>query len=201
MNETMSWELKKWGIISGVLLGFLVAFLGIFRFYYLTQMVTSPILIITGYFVFFPIVLPVGIAIYFIIKLRTRIGGYWSFKQAVRGIFIIFLTAYITQFLLNDILFVKLVEPNILDKTEKALINAAKTDFKSRKVSQKDIDQKVKEIQSNLMGQKKQATIPQKVQEIGISIIFLFVLSLLFAGFFRRELIYYNPDRGNEPMV
>jgi hypothetical protein len=200
MNEEMNSVLKKQGIINGVLLGILFAALSIFNFYYLTVMVTSPILIVVGYHTFFPIILPLAIAVYFILKLRAKVGGYWNFKQAVRGIFIILLAAYFTQFIVKDMLFVKLVEPNMLYKSEHALLNASKADFKRRNVSQKDIDQKITEIESNLVG-KKQITIGEQIQAIGITIIFLFVLALMFAGFFKRELLYYTPHKDDRPIV
>jgi len=83
-----------------------------------------------------------------------------------------------------------------LEKTEKALLNDAVIDFKKKKVSQKDIDAKVKEIRSNLDSQK-QVTAAQQIQGIGIRIIFLFVLALIFAAFFKREVLYYNsPNTG-----
>ncbi len=200
MDEGMKNVLKKQGIINGVLLGLLVTALSIFKFYYLTKMVTSMVLILAGYFVLFPIVLPIAFAVYFILQLRKKIGGYWNFRQAVTGIFITFLVAFAIKFIVSDVLFVKFVEPQVIEKTEQALFNDAQIDFKKRNVSQKEIDQKIKEIKSSLVAQK-QTTIAQQVQGVGINIIFLFVLALIFAGFFKRELVYYSPDTDNKATV
>lgn len=193
MTEEANKIVKKQGIISGVLLGLARTVLNVFAFYYITQMVTSPVLIVIGYIVMFPIVLPIGFAIYFILSLRAKIGGYWSFKEAVRAIFIIFLTAYLTQFALNDVLFAKIIEPNVAAKTEAAFIRSAKMDFERKHESQKNIDAKIQDIHKNLDPQK-QATVGQQVINLGFNIIFMFVLSLIFAGFFKRELQYYNPN-------
>ncbi|MDN5284814.1 MAG: hypothetical protein JWR38_1088 [Mucilaginibacter sp.] len=200
MSENIDKVIRKQGVVSGILLGIIVTIVSIFSFYYLTEMVTSTALIVAGYFVLFPIIIPLGCAVFFVLRLRAKIGGYWSFKQAVGGIFIIFLVACVTQFIFKDVVFTRLVEPNIVEKTEKALINDAVLDFKRRKVSQKDIDLKVKEIQSNLDPQKH-ITIAQQVQGLGISIIFLFVLALIFAAFFKREVLYYNPNASKDLTV
>ncbi|SDD94041.1 Protein of unknown function [Mucilaginibacter pineti] len=196
MTEEANKIVKKQGIISGVLLGLAITVLNVFAFYYITQMVTSPVLIVIGYIVMFPIVLPIGFTIYFILSLRSKIGGYWSFKEAVRAIFIIFITAYVTQFALNNILFARIIEPNVAAKTEAAFIRSAKMDFESKHESQKNIDAKIKDIHQNLDPQK-QATVGQQVMGLGFNIIFMFVLSLIFAGFFKRELQYYNPNTSN----
>ena len=193
MTEEANKIVKKQGVMSGVLLGLAITVLNIIAFYYITQIVTSPVLIVIGYIVMFPIVLPIGFAVYFILNLRTKIGGYWSFKEAVRAIFIIFITAYVTQFALNNILFAKIIEPNVAAKTEAAFIRSAKIDFASKHESQKNIDAKIKDIHQNLDPQK-QATVGQQVMGLGFNIIFMFVLSLIFAGFFKRELQYYNPN-------
>ena len=200
MSEDKDKVIKKQGLINGVLLGIIVTILSIFSFYYLTEMVTSTPLIVIGYFVLLPIIFPIGFAAFFIIRLRTKVGGYWNFKQAVRGIFIVFLSAYVIQFLGKDILFARVIEPDIVEKTEKVLINDAVADFKRKKVSQKDIDQKVKEIRTGL-GPQKYITIAQQVQGFGINIIFLFVLALIFAAFFKREVQYYNPNPSTDPTV
>jgi hypothetical protein len=199
MDQEMNGLLKKQGVINGVLLGLLVTALSIFKFYYLTKMVTSMALVLTGYFVLFPSVLPVGLAVYFILQLRKKIGGYWNFRQAVTGIFIIFLAAYVIKFVFSDVLFVQLIEPKVIEKTEQALFNDAQIDFKKRNVSQKEIDLKIKEIKASLVAQKD-STIGQQVQGVGINVIFLFVLALIFAGFFKRELIYHNPNQDSSPV-
>lgn len=200
MREEIQRAVIKQGIINGILLGIIVTITSIFSFYYLTEMVTSTALIVAGYFVLFPMVLPIGFAILFTIRVRTKIGGYWNFKQAVRGIFVILITAYLIQFLFKDIAFTRLVEPNIVEKTEQVLINDAKADFQRRKISQKDIDLKVKEIKDNL-GPQKQVTLRQQIQGFGINIIFLFILALIFAAFFKRELQYYDPVTGKNVTV
>jgi hypothetical protein len=200
MSEGMDKTLIKQGIINGILLGIVVTVISIFSFYFLTRMVTSPALILTGYFVLFPWVLPIASAAFCVLKLREKIGGYWNFKKAVRGAFIILISAYATQFIFKDIVFNKFIEPDIAEKTEQALLRSAITDFKRRHISQKDIDLKVKSIKEDL-GLAKTVTIGNQVINMGFSIIFLFVLALVFAGFFRRELIYYNPNKSTDLIV
>jgi hypothetical protein len=201
MSEGTDRVIIKQGIVNGILLGIVVAAIYIFKFYFLTQMVTSAAMILAGYFLLFPWVLPLAAAAFSILKLREKIGGYWSFKKAVRGAFIILVTAYVTQFIFNDIIFNRIIEPNVAEKSEQALIRSAITDFKKRHISQKDIDQKVKEIKENLGPTKQQVSVGQQVINIGINIIFLFVLSLIFAGFFKRELLYYNSNRQTDATV
>lgn len=200
MDEKVKKNIQKEGLIRGVLLGLIISAANIFAFYYLTQMVTSTMAVVIGYVVVFPILIPVVSACLFINNLREKIGGYWVFRQSVMGIFIMFFSAFIMQFIIKDMVFAKVIEPQMVQKTVTAFITDAKADFKKRNVSQKDIDQKIKEIHQELDPQKT-ITIAQEIQSIAFTIIFLFVLSLIFAAFFKREPQQYNPQVVDDPTV
>src|SRR5437588_1611956 len=108
--ENIDQQIKKNAFNSGIILGVIVLVLGVFTFYVITGMASSLVAVI-GAPIVLSVLVPITVAVFFCIGLRKKIGGYWTFKQAVTGIFIMFLTAYVIQAVFSDFIFAKFVEP------------------------------------------------------------------------------------------
>lgn len=187
-------ELRKQAAIKGVLLGAILGVLGILSFYALTGGSTSFIVVIGVPFVV-SFIIPLALAIAFSFDLRNTIGGYWNFKQAVTGIFVMFLLAFVTSYMLRDLLFAKVIEPDMIGKTQTAMVNSVTTMLEKSGASQADIDNKLEDMQQQLEAQKN-ASVGKQIQSVAISIIFVFVLSVIFAAMFKRERPVYMTDDG-----
>src|ERR1700733_7050051 len=110
---TMELEQRIKGIFLkyGIALGFILLALGIFSYYLITRVTTSPVLFV-AIPIFFSLFIPIFLTVFFCFNGRKKLGGYWTFKQATTGIFIMFLVAYLIQFIGKDIVFNKFIEPN-----------------------------------------------------------------------------------------
>ena len=186
-------KLRVTGITFGLLLGLALTILSILSFYIMIS-ISSVILISSVPFIF-SVLLPIVLVVILCFNFRRRISGFWTFKQAATGIFIMFLTAFVVQFVLRDQVFAKVIEPNMVQKTQTAMTNAVSKFLHESKASQDDIDKKMDDIQKQFDSQKE-VTIGKQIQGVCFSIIFMFVLALIFAAFFKKEVHTYNPGVG-----
>jgi len=178
-------QLRKIGFIKGLLLGAIILVVGIISYYLVVNnfgpwwfpMVSS---------FFFGLILPAVIAAIFALNLRTSFGGFWSFKQAVTGIFIMFLAAYIVQAIGRDVIFAKVIEPDMVPKTEAAMIRSINTASKQLSYTKAQTDAKISDTKKEF-ADTKSATVTGVIQGVLISIIFIFVFAIIFAAIFKRE--------------
>lgn len=185
MNEEIDRKIKKQGLIKGLLLGGILSVLSVLFFYFMILIAKSAVTITIGS-VLFTYILPIGISILFCNALRKKIGGFWSLRQATTGIFIMFFASYLVVYIVKDQVFAKIIEPDMAHKTEAAMLNALNKLKASNPESKKEADAKIAEMQKAFEGEKS-ITIGQQIQALAISIIFLFVLSIVFAAFFKNE--------------
>jgi hypothetical protein len=200
MTQDFDKQLKKQAAIKGVILGSILGVLGILSFYFMTTMATSFVMIIGGPFVL-SIIIPIILGALFCVDLRKSVGGFWSFKQAVTGIFVMFFLSLVMSFLIRDMLFAKVIEPNMVEKTQTAMVNAVTNMLEKSSASQADIDKKIDEMEKQL-NEQKNASIGKQIQSFAVSIIFVFVISLVFAIIFKKERpLYMNDVLDGDPTV
>ncbi len=118
-------------------------------------------------------------------KARKDVGGYWTFKQATTGIFTMFLVAFVLQFIGKDIIFDKFVEPGNALKVQTAAVNAKAAILKQRGNKPEVIDKDIAELKKDFT--QPAPTVGSTIQGIIISIIFIFILALVFGALFKRD--------------
>lgn len=187
MSQETDKEIKKQGLIKGVFLGLVISAISIIYFYFMVTVAKSAVVITFGSMLF-SYLLPLTAAALFSLKLRAKIGGLWTMRQASTGIFIMFFVSYLMAFIIKDQLFAKVIEPNMVQKTEIAMGNALNKlkDETTKPEEKKEADAKIVEMKKAFDAERA-VSIGQQIQSLGISIILLFVLSIIFAAFFKRE--------------
>jgi len=187
--ENLDQLIKKNGATAGLLLGVIVLALGIFDFYYMTTMATSfwPMVLVPFCV---SVIVEIGVAILFCNDLRKKIGGFWTFRQATTGIFIMFLVAYLVSYA-GNMVFSKVVEPNMLDKMKTAMVSATTDMMQKQNASQDKIDESIAKTEKSFDDQKDQS-IGKIAKSLGISIIVIFVFALIFAAFYKKEKPLYD---------
>jgi hypothetical protein len=190
MNLEQSIKIKffQYGIILGVTL----LALAIFTYYLITRVSISPVIFVAAP-IFLSIFLPIIITVFLCYRGRAVIGGYWTFKQATTGIFIMFLVAYIIQFIGKDLVFYRFIEPNGIHNTQIAAINAKSTIERQRGDNQKKIAYDISEMKKDFDLQQDNNTIGSAVQGLIISILFIFVFALIFGALFKRDPLPIHP--------
>lgn len=178
-------KIKINGVKSGLLLGLIITALSIASYYFITSITKSPVLFVAGPIIF-SVFIPIFCVVFFCFNARKSIGGYWTFKQATTGIFTMFLIAYLVQFIGKSIIFDKFVEPNGIQKTQTAAINAKADILKQRGNTQAAIDKDITEMKKDF-AQQQNTSIGSTIQGIVISVLFIFLLALVFGSLFKKE--------------
>ena len=178
--------IKKKGLVKGLILGCIVVVVNILSFYYMTGTVEShPLLVLPGSFIL-TIVIPLITIILFTLNIRKSIGGYWSFRQAVTAIFIMLFTTYIMLTIGRDILFVKLVEPNMVQKIGGVMVE-------SRMLKDRLDGMPQAQITQDLAFEKKNFSVQADngqwaiVESIPENILITFVLAVMLSAIFKKE--------------
>ena len=198
MALVISRDLKKYSLIYGLFLGLTLLIFNIISFYLITTIVKSPIGVI-GVPYLFSIILPIPCAIILCYRLRAKMLVNWDFRIATSGIFIMFLAAYFILFIGRDLLFARIIEPNMSSKIESALLNAAPVALKNSGATDKQVVDKQKEIRAQFDQQDK-TTISQQVQSHIISVIFIFIAALVFGALFKKPAFAYTTVIEEKPL-
>jgi hypothetical protein len=197
MALVISSELKKYSFRNGLLLGLILLSFNIISFYLITTIVKSPIGVI-GVPYLFSIILPIPFATLFCYKLRASIGRLWDFRIATSGIFIMFLTSYLVIFAGRDLVFARLIEPHMDTKIENALLAATPIALKKSGATDKQIADKQKEIRDQFATQDN-ITVGKEIQSLIISVIFIFIVALVFGALFKNPVSGYAAVIDNGP--
>jgi len=183
-------RLRTTGITFGVLLGVVLTVLSIIS-YYIILSATSVVLISSTPFLF-SVLLPIILVVVLCLNFRKMVGGWWTMREAATGIFIMFFTAFVIQFALRDQLFAKVIEPHMAERTQAAMTASVSKFLMEKKTSPDIIKKKLDEIHQEFEAQKD-VTLGRQIVSLGFSIIFMFVLAIIFAAFFKKEAQVYNP--------
>jgi hypothetical protein len=187
--ETLEQKIKINFIKNGLWLGLILVGFSVLSFYIITMVTKSPIIFVVAPIIF-SFALPIIVVLIFCFYGRKKIGGYWTFKQATTGIFIMFCCAYVVQTVGRDLIFARVIEPHMVDKTEKAYLAASAIIRAQPGTNQKQLDANQAEVKKNF-DEQKNLTVGMFIQGVLFSIIFIFVLALIFGALFKREAPVY----------
>jgi hypothetical protein len=177
--------IRRVSAIKGIFLGIVLLVVNILS-YYLLISTTGNAWVIVFSPVIFSVAIPIIAVLIFCFYLRKSIGGYWVYRQAVTGIFIMFVVCYAIQVVGKDVIFAKVVEPDMINKTQTAMLNATNVMLKKSGANQAAIDKKKAEIQKQ-MDDQKNITVGAIIQGYVITLLFLFLFALIFATLFRKN--------------
>lgn len=172
-------NLNKASANNGLIIGILSAVFGIVVFY------VAPALFGSMWFGIGNTILFLLIYIFFTIDLRKKIGGYWNFKQALRGIFLMAFVAAIVATVINFV-FYKFVEPEAFSKISGFIEDGMLKSFENMGMDADTADVEVAKAVDRMKGQFDPTPV-QAAQNLGIAILVAFVMSLIFAAIFKRE--------------
>ncbi|WP_207531621.1 DUF4199 domain-containing protein [Desertivirga arenae] len=176
-------SMQKQAAVYGLLYGVVILIIGIIALYWIASTRAMPVIIASPVLLSFAI--PVGLAIFFTLKLRNYAGGYWSMREAASGIFIMFLTAYFI-YSLGNYVYAHKVDKGITERVQLNIVKVT-TDFASKQnVPTEELDEKIDQIKESIEAGKN-PTVGHIIQGIFFSIIIIFVAALIFAAIFKKE--------------
>lgn len=139
----------------------------------------------SGFYQLFQLLLGVGLAIYFCKGMRESLGGYWSFKEALSAIFLMFITQALIVFFFT-MLFGKIIEPDYAVKMKDIMINNMTSMMERFGSSQEQIDEALAKNEEMLDKQFNPGVRDLLVGIAGV-IVMYFIGALIFAAIFKKE--------------
>lgn len=178
-------NLNKSAINNGVVLGVISMVLGILIFY------VAPSLFGNAIFGIGNIVLLLVLYIVFTIDLRKKIGGFWNFKDAFKGIFLMAFIAGLVVAIFNYV-FYNFIEPNGFQQIAGFVEEGTTSMLENMGMDQSAIDEQV-EKQVEAMRAQFNPTGFEFFKNLGIQILIQVVMSLIFAAIFKKEAPVFAP--------
>ncbi|MCZ4244398.1 DUF4199 domain-containing protein [Pedobacter punctiformis] len=173
-------EIVKYGLILGVVF-FVLGLVSL----YLMQSADSFIVMTMVYPVIFQLLIPLIVVIFICKYLRKQIGGYWTFKQALKSIFLVFFIGWLFSYGLN-LVYTKLIDNTITEKMQDHMKENFVTFMKKQNVDDEKIDKEVAKLDEQFAKQT-QLSAPTVFKNVTIAISIIFVIALIFAAIFKRE--------------
>ena len=172
-------DLNKLAITNGLIIGVLSTVLGILTYY------VAPSLMGSTFYGIGLMLVSLGFYIFFTLDLRKKIGGYWNFKTALKGIFLMAFTAGLLGILFNFV-FYKFVEPGAFEKISGHISAGLTSTLENLGMQQEQIDEAVEKQLETMKGQFD-PTFTDLARNFGIAILVQFIMSLIFAAIFKKE--------------
>ncbi|GAA4791131.1 hypothetical protein GCM10023231_18830 [Olivibacter ginsenosidimutans] len=181
-------KLLREGAKLGVSLGILMIVLTILPMYYYASSSSFWMVIIgpmiTGFLI------PLIISVIFTFNLRKRIGGFWTFRQAVSGIFAMFLVAVVLSSIAGFV-YEKYVAPDMREHYMRNIENNTITYLENAGVDAEQIDAQVEKIDQEIE-KAGDAGIVDTFRGLLISVLVVFVIALIFGALFKKEKPIFN---------
>ena len=127
----------------------------------------------------------IGLAVYFCIDMRKQIGGYWSFKEALSNIFIMFFVQALVVYFFT-VIFAKFIEPDYVVQMKEITQKSATAMLEKMGLEQEKIDEAVAKMESDSEKQFNPGLFDMLKSLAFISIMY-FIGALIFAAIFKRE--------------
>ncbi len=177
--ESSVQNLNKAAATNGIIIGILSAVIGVVTYY------VFPSLLGSMSFGIGTLVVSLLIYIFFTLDLRKKIGGFWNFREALKGIFLMAFVAGLLYSVVNYV-FYKFVEPDAFEKISGFVESGMSKTFESMGMDQDKIDETVSKQVEGLKAQYDPTPI-QFLKNLGIAVLVQFVMSLIFAAIFKKE--------------
>lgn len=123
--------------------------------------------------------------IFFTLYLRKANGGFWTFKFALKYIFLMALMANLIGLLFTTV-FYKFIEPNAYHKIIGIVKHSAKVNYAKFGYNKNQIKEALQGVESQFKSQYN-PSFTDFLKTLAVSILVAFVLSLVFSGIFKKE--------------
>ncbi|SHM10906.1 DUF4199 domain-containing protein [Mucilaginibacter sp. OK098] len=191
-DQVQDSSMTNFSIKHGLLIGLVSIVLSIV-FY-----IIDPLMQFTNYWISIIIlVLVITLLVVLGLDVRKKIGGYWSFGQAFKSIFIMGIILSLFSVAYNFVLF-KFVDPQLPVKANSAILESLTARLNSSNVSQDKIDEYTKSFQNGEFIAKLQPTLINEIKAFGYGLILYVVLSLIIAACIKKKApLYATPLEGD----
>jgi len=135
----------------------------------------------------------IGLAIYFTLEIRKQIGGFWSFSEALKSIFILFIIPTVLLYFFS-IVFGKWIEPSYPQKITELTLNTTTELMERITDDQEAIDQAIGDAEAAMVKQFNPSFMDM-VKSIVFSVLIYFVASMIWAAIFKKDRpVFYTQE-------
>lgn len=131
------------------------------------------------------IVVGLGLAIYFTLEIRKQIGGFWTYKEAISAIFVLFIVPSIVLFFFS-LIFGKWVDPNYNNIVKETALNTTTELMERFTDDQELIDTSIAEAEIALEKQLN-PSLGDVFKSLAFSVLAYFIIALIWAAIFKRD--------------
>lgn len=181
----MNKDLNKLALTNGVIIAVITIAIQLLTYY------SAPNLLGATWYGILITIVSLVIYVAFTFDLRKKIGGYWSFKEALSGIFIMSLVANLASSIFNFV-FYRFIEPGAYEKVRGYVEDGMTATFEKMGMSGDKLDEAVEKATESLKAQYM-PSIGDFFKNLVIAILVGFVLSLIFAAFFKKNPPMFAP--------
>lgn len=175
-------SLKKIATINGFILGAINTLILLLVFYLMPNLIAS------FAFTIIQVLFGLGLVIYFCLDMRKKMGGYWSFKQALTGIFsLLFKSALVVFFFM--LIFGKFIDHSYPIKMKEIAIAKSTEIMEKWGEDQDKITESAAELNFSLE-KRFNPTIADICKSVCVIAIMYFIGALILAAIFKKE----NPN-------
>ena len=172
-------NLNKAAVTNGIIIGILSSVIGIVTFYMFPSLLGSMSFGIGS------LIVSLLIYVFFTLDLRSKVGGYWNFREALKGIFLMAFIAGLFYSIVN-FAFYKFIEPDAFTKISGFVEEGMSKTFESMGMEQEKVDEAVSKQVEGMRAQYDPTPL-QFLKNLGIAVLVQFVMSLIFAAIFKKE--------------
>ena len=170
---------NKLAINNGLFIGGISAVLNILIYYIYPQLMGNTI------YGIFMMLIALGLYIFFTIDLRKKIGGFWSFKEALKGIFLMSFIAGLVSTFVNFV-FYKFIEPGAFEQISSIITENLTVTYEKLGMDQVTIDNTIEKVLESMKSQFNPSFV-DLLKTLGIGVLIQFIMSLIFAAIFKKE--------------
>jgi hypothetical protein len=168
-----------WGVISIVLLL-------VFN-YILPDMMGS--YVFTG----ITFLISIGLAIFFCLDMRKQAGGYWTFKEALLNIFVMFLISMAISFAFT-VFFGKYIDTTYPTRMKDMIMSKTESTYKSVGMEGDQLAEAMAKLNTQLDKQFS-PSFYEMIVSFGIAAVMYFIGALIFAAIFKKPRPLYFPTQ------
>ncbi len=181
----MNKELHKFALSNGIIIAIITIAIQLITYYAAPNLLGATWYGIMVTFVY------IGVYVFFAIDLRRKVGGYWSFKDALSGIFIMSLVSNLASSMFNFV-FYRFIEPGAYERVKGYVADGMTATFEKMGMSGDALDEAIEGATESLKSQYM-PSIGDFFKNLVIAILVGFVLSLIFAAIFKRNPPMFPP--------
>ena len=182
--QDLNRQIRIKGAIYGIGLGVIILALNLISYFVMVKL-TTPKWVTVFSQPLFTNVFPIVAAVLICLRLRKKIGGYWTLRQASSGIFAMFLTSYLI-FFCGIFLYAHVIDPAMELNIENKIESVKAAIRNDQGVSQQHINEETKGLREDFNDRQNTSTL-RSVQSFGIVIVLVFLASLIFGALFKND--------------